>query len=415
MIGTHVNRARAEALSLLSSEAVRTRAHSLLALGIKDELHHFRIDLDRLEIAADLVADTTRAAYPSLEVPLHSRWRQFEFQGVDRWSALTGARSFGGEESARAAFDLAIISVLLDAGAGTRWAYHDRRSGTTVGRSEGLALATLTMFEEGAFSGDARDPLRVDAAVLCDLPAEKFRRGLQINDANPLVGVKGRIGQLRRLGEVMTEHPEIFGRHDSPRPGGLFDVLAAGSSEQSIRAPAILSELLLHLTPIWPSRQMLAGVPLGDCWPHPLLRTRDTTDGLVPLHKLLQWLAYSLIEPLQWAGYVVTDVDDLTGLAEYRNGGLFVDAGVLQLRNPEAAIHPNPVDSTLVVEWRALTVALLDQIAVLIRERRGLTIDEFPLARVLEGGTWAAGRLLARDKRPDASPPIAVVSDGTVF
>jgi hypothetical protein len=68
-----------------------------------------------------------------------------------------------------------------------------------------------------------------------------------------------------------------------------------------------------------------------------------------------------------------------------------------------------------VVEWRALTVALLDRIAALIRERRGLTIDEFPLARVLEGGTWAAGRLLAREKRPDASPPIAVVSDGTVF
>jgi len=88
---------------------------------------------------------------------------------------------------------------------------------------------------------------------------------------------------------------------------------------------------------------------------------------------------------------------------------------VLGLRNPEEAIHPNPVDSALIVEWRALTVALLDQIAVLIRERRGLTIDEFPLARVLEGGTWAAGRLLARDKRPDASPPIAVVSDGTVF
>jgi hypothetical protein len=52
---------------------------------------------------------------------------------------------------------------------------------------------------------------------------------------------------------------------------------------------------------------------------------------------------------------------------------------------------------------------------VLIRERRGLPIDDFPLARVLEGGTWAAGRRLARDRRPDGSPPIAVVSDGTVF
>ena len=135
----------------------------------------------------------------------------------------------------------------------------------------------------------------------------------------------------------------------------------------------------------------------------------------MPIHKLSQWLSYSLIEPLQWSGITVTDIDGLTGLAEYRNGGLFVDADVLRLRNPEEAIHPNPVDSELVVEWRALTVALLDEIAALIRKRSGLTIDEFPLARVLEGGTWAAGRRLAREKRADASSPIAIASDGTVF
>ena len=121
-----------------------------------------------------------------------------------------GARSWAVEEKARAAFDLAIVSVLLDAGAGTRWTYRDRKSGATIGRSEGLALATLAMFEEGVFSADPRDPLRVDAAVLCDLPAETVRRGFQVSDANPLVGVEGRIGLLRRLGEVVTEHPEYI-------------------------------------------------------------------------------------------------------------------------------------------------------------------------------------------------------------
>jgi len=410
-----VSSARAEALSLLSSEAVRTRAHTLLALGLRDELLHFRVDLERLEIAADLVAETTRAAYPSLDVPLHSRWRHFEFQGVNRWAALTGARSWKVDEAARAAFDLAIVSVLLDAGAGTGWAYHDRRSGTTIGRSEGLALATLTMFEEGAFSADPGDPLRVDAAVLRDLPAEKFRRSFQISDANPLVGSDGRTGQLRRLGQVVTEHPKIFGRYDEPRPGGLYDALAAKSRKKIIRAPAILSELLLHLTPIWPSRQMLAGVALGDCWAHPLLRTQDSTDGLVPLHKLLQWLAYSLIEPLQWAGYVVTDIDGLTGLAEYRNGGLFVDAGVLILRDSTQTMRDHDVGSPLVVEWRALTVSLLDMLATKVRHRLNLNAVAFPLARLLQGGTWAAGRALAGKLRSDGSPPIRVVSDGSVF
>ena len=142
---------------------------------------------------------------------------------------------------------------------------------------------------------------------------------------------------------------------------------------------------------------------------------QDTTDGLVPLHKLLQWLAYSLIEPLQWAGYVVTDVDGLTGLAEYRNGGLFVDTGVLTLRDPADAMRDHDVGSPLVVEWRALTVALLDELAGKVRRRLNVDAAAFPLARLLQGGTWAAGRSLAGKLRADGSPPIRVISDGSVF
>jgi hypothetical protein len=68
-----------------------------------------------------------------------------------------------------------------------------------------------------------------------------------------------------------------------------------------------------------------------------------------------------------------------------------------------------------VVEWRALTVALLDEVAALIRTRLGRSREELPLAKVLEGGTWAAGRRIAREKRVDGGPPLAIVSDGTVF
>lgn len=410
-----MDRATAEAFSLLTSKEVRARANTLLALGLRHELPHFRIELERLDVAADLVAATTRATYPSLAVPFHSRWRHFEFQGVDRWAALVRARSWSADEAARAAFDLAIVSVLLDAGAGTRWAYHDRVSGVTIGRSEGLALATLAMFEQGAFSADPQDPLRVDAEALRSLSAETFWYGFQISDANPLAGVDGRIGLLRRLGQVVSGHPQVFGQHDSPRPGGLYDVLTAGSRDRAIQAPVILTELLRHLASIWPSRQTLAGIPLGDCWRYPLLRTSDTTDGLVPLHKLSQWLAYSLIEPLQWAGYAVTDIDGLTGLAEYRNGGLFVDTGVLALKNPTEAAREHEVGSALVVEWRALTVALLDELAGRVRNRLNLDAAAFPLARLLQGGTWAAGRSLAFQLRSDGSAPIRVVSDGSVF
>ena len=67
---------------------------------------------------------------------------------------------------ARAEFDLAIVSVLLDAGAGPDWHYRDAATGIVSGRSEGLALASLRMFEAGAFSNDPNDPLRADADKL---------------------------------------------------------------------------------------------------------------------------------------------------------------------------------------------------------------------------------------------------------
>src|SRR4029077_3940549 len=174
-------------------------------------------------------------------------------------------------------------------------------------------------------------------------------------------------------------------RFDQPRPGGLFDSLASLAKNAQLPAPTILSELLQQLGPIWPSRQTLGGIALGDCWKHPALTTNDATSGLMPLHKLSQWLAYSLIEPLQTAGINVTDIDGLTGLAEYRNGGLFIDTGVLAFRDTEAARQAHEVASPLVVEWRALTVALLDRVADGLRRRLGRDATSMPLAKILEG------------------------------
>jgi hypothetical protein len=192
-------------------------------------------------------------------------------------------------------------------------------------------------------------------------------------------------------------------------------LLKARAENSRLAAPVILSELLQQLGPIWPSRLTLGGIALGDCWRHPALATGDATNGLMPLHKLSQWLAYSLIEPLQTAGIEVIDIDGLTGLAEYRNGGLFIDSGVLAFRDSQNAQREHEVASALVVEWRALTVALLDRLASGMRERLGLDAVSLPLAKVLQGGSWAAGRQLARERRSDASPPVKVISDGTVF
>jgi hypothetical protein len=388
----------------------------MLVIGLGGALPNFQVDPQKLDAAADLVLETTRKAYPALDIPFHSRWRHFAVNGADRWAAISKTAGWRDRAArARAEFELAMVSVLLDAGAGTQWRFRDPVSGASIGRSEGLALASLEMFAQGAFSSDASDPLRADAEALQNLAAERLRRGFQVSEANLLPGLDGRVGLLRRFGQVVGARTDVFSWDGVARPGALYDRLAAAAQRGKLPAPAILSELLHKLGPMWPSRLMLDGVALGDCWRHPSLVTADATSGLVPLHKLSQWLAYSLIEPLQAAGTEVTDVDGLTGLAEYRNGGLFVDTGVLSLRDPSQAAREHDVASPLVVEWRTLTVALLDRLADALRARLKLDARTLPLAKVLEGGTWAAGRAIARRLRPDGAPPIKVASDGTVF
>jgi hypothetical protein len=417
------------ALSLLTPAAVRERAQVILEAGMAGRLGYFSVDLNRLEHAADFTAAVTRDAYPSLDIPFHSRWRHFVVDGEDRW--MTAAEAWpdstpvpspspSAAARARAEFDLAIVSVLLDAGAGAAWRYHDAATGRDIGRSEGLALASLAMFCDGLFSAkpDSAKPgdkLCADAATLREFTSAALTAGFSVGPGNPLTGLEGRADLLRRLGMVVLGAPSVFAKNDDARPGGLFDHLAALAPDGRIPAAAILTEVLKHLGPIWPARMALGGVPLGDCWRHPAIRTADATAGLAPFHKLSQWLTYSLIEPMERAGITVTNIDGLTGLAEYRNGGLFVDIGVLALRDAADLGRQHDVSSTLVVEWRALTVALLDRVAGLVRERLGRSSGQLPLPRILQGGTWAAGRAIARKLRADGSPPLQVISDGTVF
>ncbi|MEX3647192.1 DUF1688 family protein, partial [Mycolicibacterium porcinum] len=211
---------------------------------------------------------------------------------------------------------------------------------------------------------------------------------------------------LRRLGTQLAARADVFGPHG--RPGGLFDTVTG----PAVAAHDLLSTLLDTLSGVWLADNVIDGRPLGDCWRHPAVRGAGLSQGWMPFHKLSQWLTYSLLEPFEWAGVTVTDLDALTGLPEYRNGGLLLDTGVLRLRDPALAEQDWAVADELVVEWRALTVALLDELAPLVRHH--LAAPQLPLACVLEGGTWAAGRALAGRLR-GGRPPLSIISDGTVF
>lgn len=388
---------------LQTTAAIRERCGQLLSLADKGELGHFVLHRDKLPETARLVSEVIRANYPSLEVPFHSRYRHLSVGGRDRVGELAAKHAhLPADERARREFDLVVTSVLLDAGAGAAWSYREQGTGTVYARSEGLGVASYDLFASGAFSEDGS--ASASKAGLAAFSSEKLRQGFQASGTNPLEGLEGRTSLLRQLGET------------AGRPGELFDAVVAGSHNKTIEAHAVLTEVLRRFGGIWPGRVELEGINLGDVWRHSRIESKDEpTRGLIPFHKLSQWLTYSLLEGFERYGYTLAGVDQLTGLAEYRNGGLFLDGGVIELRDPEAATRAHAPSSELVIEWRALTVTLLDALQPLICAELGLSRETFPLAKVLEGGTWAAGRKLAKQMRPNADPPLRIESDGTVF
>ena len=393
-----------------SARAVRERAEEMFEEAARGKLAHFDLHMHALPALAERVVEIARAEYPDLrDVPVHGRYRHFDAR---RLAALESRlASLPPLERLAARADLVVTSVLLDAGAGSAWRYVDASNGRAVGRSEGLGLASFDWFVSGglASSTSSATPsaLAADASRLSAVDATALGAAFQVTPTNPLVGLEGRASLLSRLAGAVIAKPSHFGV-ERPRPGNLAVFLARQAAFGELPADAILAAVLDALGPIWPGREEMNGVPLGDVWTHSRL-------GRFPFHKLSQWLSYSLFEPLEQFGIKITRQDALTGLAEYRNGGLFVDGEVLVPKHPGVKSDVHAVDSDVVIEWRALTVALIDRIADEIRAITSLDAARLPLAKILEAGTWRTGRVLANEKRADGSPPIRIDSDGTVF
>lgn len=411
---------------LRTPAAIRERCDRLFHLACTDQLHYFRCNLTQLDPVAHYVIEVMRDEYPDLNIPFHSRWRHFEIGNVPRLAELEQQlTALTPLEKAQAKFDLAMISVLLDAGAGSEWQYGEQETGLVFRRSEGLAVASFRMFGQGAFSSNPQFPLQADAQGLQNFTAAQLAQGFQVSSTNPLLGLEGRVELLQRLGQSLHSLPQLFGT-ENPRPGNLVNYLLQGlkveTSTQtnlqpsiSLSASTVFSAVLEGLGNIWPGRLTIAGVNLGDVWIHPALKGDNPTAEYVPFHKLSQWLTYSLLEPLQELGVEITGLDEMTGLPEYRNGGLCLDLGLLEVKHASVIQERHLPESEVIVEWRALTVSLLDRIADTIRQQLNLTATQLPLVKVLQGGTWTAGRRIAAQLREGGVPPIQLESDGTVF
>ncbi len=389
---------------LLSPEAVRRSAEKIFEMT-KEGKTHFDYHPEKFEGLVEYVIQVINENYPKHDIPFHSRWGHFRVGGINRAEILNQKIAhLDLLEQARVKLDMVITSVLLDAGAGAVWAYNEKSSSKIFNRSEGLGVASFYLFMDGALSEDGS--LKATAKGLQNLSAQVLKNAFQVSEENPLVGVEGRLSLLQNLGKTIEQKKDLF---PGGRPGSIVDYLLNRYGKK-ITGPQLLRAVLDGLGEIWPGRVKIGGVNLGDAWTY-----EKVPGGLAVFHKLSQWMTYSLIEPLMEAGFVITDVDKLTGLAEYRNGGLLVDRGLITLKNEKLIDQSHAPHTEIIVEWRGLTIALLDRIGAEVQKKLNKSPDEFPLAKVLEGGTWWAGRKAAKAKRADSSPPLKIESDGTVF
>ncbi|KAI3317216.1 DUF1688-domain-containing protein [Xylariaceae sp. AK1471] len=468
---------------LRSLGSVRERSKIVTEKALKNRLHHFDVDLDRFPDVVQFVCRIIKRDYdaPFHSIPGHGRYQHFSVGGRDRIAHLlsTFPQTIDNTERCRRLIDLFLVSVLLDAGAGTSWSFKSSDSGKIYRRSEGLAIASLEMFKTGLFSGDSSNKYQVDREGLRKLTVEQLAKGLQSRPGNEVAGLEGRAQLLIRLGDALAEKTEFFG--ETGRPGNMIDYLLAHPTTQASSSPVVILPVLWNvlmsgLAPIWPtSRTAINGVSLGDAWPcssmpqlppqqphrvsstsnspptfSPFPQSTPSTprdkeyataawESILPFHKLTQWLTYSLMQPMQSLLKIqFAGTELLTGLPEYRNGGLFIDLGVLTLKpadmerglqnyndhcrrtgskGVEVAPMFEPSDD-VIVEWRGVTVGFLDKLCedVNVALREDLNGGELTLAQLIEAGSWKGGREIAEVSRPNTKePPILIDSDGTVF
>ncbi|PON15912.1 hypothetical protein C2W62_21250 [Candidatus Entotheonella serta] len=200
-------RGEQEAIDTLRAPGtIRERCHDLLILAQADQLAHFACDLNQLEATTTYVEQVIRETYPEFDIPFHSRWRHFNMGGIDRLGAWSQRlASYPADERARCAFDLVITSVLLDAGAGAEWHYHETDTNTMYTRSEGLAIASWHWFLNGGFSSRSDSPWQTDAEGLQRVSNASLTEAFQLSPDNPLAGRDGWVALMQQLGKAVAQ------------------------------------------------------------------------------------------------------------------------------------------------------------------------------------------------------------------
>ncbi|WP_299810170.1 DUF1688 family protein [uncultured Roseibium sp.] len=400
-------------LTFFQPSEVRRQAHRFLDLAQAGTLAHVRVDLAKLADALVTVLETTRKTYPDFQIPPYGIWRDFETGGIDRWGAMASARNFEtAEDMLAAATDLAVLGAFMKTRHPQDWTFEDRMTGTVATGRQASALAAFHMFAAGSFSAEMTDPYRVDAETLIRLDKEELAFGLQWDPEGDAELLEDMQRHLKRLGEALALRPDLFSEGDTTRPG-LVATRLAKDSDGTVSAGKLLDHLLEALAPVWDGGAQEGEIALGDSFAHSALPDDDAASA-VPFHLAAQEMVYALVEPFAWAGLEIAGLEDLTPPADEIHAALFVHTGVLEVRTAAGALTFQEEQDRM-VELRAVSSALTDQLAELLRGELGVPVDQLPLTCILEGGTHRAGRRILEDDAGELGNLERFMNPGSVF
>ena len=271
----------AAAFSLLTAQAVRERAHRMLAIGLDDRSSAF----SHRSVTASMQRSTScwrRCARPilarhtvSFALAPFRDWRQGSLggdRGRDAWPdrRRAGARRVRPCDRQCTARCRRRARVALSRPA-TGWQI-GRSGGTRAREPRDVRGGTVLRPNRTSRCGLMRDALKVCRSLIC---------AKDCKSRTTIRWIGSRAGPTCCAGSGAWSRPRrrFLPAMIAPRPGGLFDHLATQSRwRRASPRPQLCRELLHQLGPIWPSRLPLGGIPLGDCWRHPGSRpmTRPT-------------------------------------------------------------------------------------------------------------------------------------------
>ncbi|MBO0345675.1 DUF1688 family protein [Roseibium sp. CAU 1637] len=395
---------------------MREAAHEVWVAACAGDVPRITVRAERLAPLAQLLAEGMERAFPDMQMPPLGCWRWLEADDTDRWGIVASGVGFvTAEEMLIAAADLAVLTAVMNIDVAPTWRFEDPFTGNDVNGEKGLAIAALTLMSRGYFSADPARSFQVNAEALLALSEEELGPALQMEGDDHSQALQCMTGHLQRFGEVVGLRSDLFSQKGALRPGhGVLKVWQE-ADRMAVDTGMLFKTLFNGLAPLWTGGAERGDLILADAWEDfPADDVEPAPSRILSFQAPLVSIAYSLLEPLAWAGIEMENLEVLPPIADFDHVALLIGAGVLELEASDAELGEAEAQATGLA-LRALSLAAVDGLAEELRRIFLADGAMLPMTVVIATGTRPAARAAALENSDLKRQLASFLSPGGVF